>query len=273
MGRRLAVAEARGGIHQRLRIVGRGSLVEVVDHHLFASLTHGVGHGIAQALLVLAANLEFVDHKFHAVVLVAVELHAGGNLGQLAVDAHVEKSFLCQLLEKLLIVAFTVVDQRSEHVDFLPLVALEDERHDFLLGIFHHRLAGEIAAGLAPAGVEQAKEIIDLGGGADGASRIAVYGFLLDGDYGRKAGDAVYVGTFERSEHVAGIGGERLDISPLALGVDGIERQRRLAAAAEARDYGERPVGNAHVNIFEIVDPRSDHLQARLDGFVIFFGV
>ena len=37
------------------------------------------------------------------------------------------------------------------------------------------------------------------------------------------------------AEELAGVGGQRLDVAPLALGVDRVEGQGRLARAGQAR--------------------------------------
>ena len=41
---------------------------------------------------------------------------------------------------------------------------------------------------------------------------------------------------FHAFEELARVGGERFDVSPLALGLDGVERQGRLARTGYARD-------------------------------------
>ena len=50
-----------------------------------------------------------------------------------------------------------------------------------------------------------------------------------------------------------GIRGKRVHIASLALRVEGVERQRGLAAAADARDYDELPAREIHVDILQVV--------------------
>ncbi len=82
---------------------------------------------------------------------------------------------------------FAVLHQRSENIDLFPGESFKDKVHDLFFGVLHHRFAREIAHGCGHVGIEQTQEVVDLGCGADGASRIAVNGLLLDGDHGRQS--------------------------------------------------------------------------------------
>src|SRR4029077_12138212 len=96
------------------------------------------------------------------------------------------------------------------------------------------RLAG---GGRAPAwGVrdahgaeEDAEVVVNFGDGADGGTRRARGGFLLDGDGGRKAFDDVDFGTLHLVEKLARVSGKGFDVAALAFGVNGIEGERRFA--------------------------------------------
>ncbi len=70
------------------------------------------------------------------------------------------------------------------------------------------------------------------------------------------------------SEHIAGVGRESLDIAPLPLGKDCVECERRLTAAAEAGDNCQRLVRYRHINIFEIVYPRTDNVNTTLSTVI-----
>ena len=52
---------------------------------------------------------------------------------------------------------------------------------------------------------------------------------------GREALDGVDVGLAHLLEELPRVGGERLDVAALPLGVDGVEGERRLAASPRAR--------------------------------------
>ena len=97
-------------------------------------------------------------------------------------------------------------------------------------------LAPAAAAEQAPgAGEEQLQMVVQLGEGPDGGAGPHHRVGLIDGDGRRYAVDALRPRPVHAVEELAGIGREGLDIAPLALGVDGVEGQRRLAASPRPR--------------------------------------
>jgi hypothetical protein len=81
------------------------------------------------------------------------------------------------------------------------------------------------------AGVQQAQIIVDFGDGADGRARVVAGGFLLDGDRRAQALDQVDVGLFHQLQKLPRVSRQRLDIAPLALGVQRVEGERGFARA------------------------------------------
>ena len=88
---------------------------------------------------------------------------------------------------------------------------------------------------------------------------------LLDGDGGGEAVDEVDVGLLDALEKLPRVGGKRLDVAALALGVDGVKGERRLAGAGDSGDDGQLAVGNVAVDVFQVVGPRAadDDLVAQ----------
>ena len=72
---------------------------------------------------------------------------------------------------------------------------------------------------------------------------------------GRDAVDPVGVGLVEPFEELAGVGRERLDVAPLPLGVERVERQRALARPAHARQDDQPVERQVEVDPLEVVDP------------------
>ena len=91
------------------------------------------------------------------------------------------------------------------------------------------------AVRLAEPGVEDAQVVVDLGDGADGRARALARRLLLDADGRRQAGDVLDLRLLHLAEELAGVAGQRLDVAPLALGVDRVERQRRSCPTRSAR--------------------------------------
>ena len=120
-----------------------------------------------------------------------------------------------------------------------------------------HARAAVGAKGAADAGEQQPQEIVAFGGGGHGGARIAAGVFLADGDGGGDAVDIFHRGLFHALEELAGVGGERLDVAALALGVDGVEGQRRFAGAGHTGDYSQLVVRERERNILEVMDPRA----------------
>ena len=101
------------------------------------------------------------------------------------------------------------------------------ERHDTLHDLFR-RLAGDglaaiRAVGHSDRGIKQAQVVVNFGDRADGRTRAAAGGFLLDRDGRAQPVNGVHVGALHLVKELAGVGGEGLDVTALALGVDGIE--------------------------------------------------
>ena len=133
----------------------------------------------------------------------------------------------------------------------------EDGGCDFVYGVAADEAVAADAVDGAAAGVEQAHVVVDFGGGGDGGAGVAGRVFLLDGDGGGEAVDEVDVGFFDALEELAGVGGERLDVAALALGVDGVEGERAFSRAGDAGDDGELAVGDVATDVLQVVCPRT----------------
>src|SRR5918911_5472458 len=89
---------------------------------------------------------------------------------------------------------------------------------------------------------------------------------LLDGDGGRESLDQVDVGFLHQLEELARIRRERLDITPLPLGIERVEGERALARAREARDHDETVARQLDAEVLQIVRAcaaDADRVQAK----------
>ena len=153
-----------------------------------------------------------------------------------------------------------VAHKRSQQIDAPPLIILDDEVDNLFLGVAHHLLAREIGIGLSGTGIKQAEEIINLRGRPHRGARILVGGLLLDGNHRTESRDFVHVRPFQVSQEIAGVGRERLDVSPLPLGKYRVESQRRLPAPAQAGYHRQAVARQFHVHILQVVHPRTKNL-------------
>lgn len=266
IGRRILVRQSRHGVHEALGEKLRIARVGIDDHHQSVALAHGRSHGLLQSLREVVLRLaqargEFhlIDHHLDIVVLVAVDLHALGQLLDFPVYPYIKVALAAHALKEFAVVALAVADERSKDENLLAEIVLENHRDHLFLGIFHHLLHALIGVGRGGAGEEQAEVVVDLRGRSHRGSRILVGRLLLNGDDGGETRDLVHVGALHIAQEIAGIGRESLDIAALALGIDGVESQRRLARPAQAGEDRERVAGNDDINILQIVDARAQH--------------
>ena len=150
--------------------------------------------------------------------------------------------------------ALAAFDQGGEDDTLAAGVLLHDQVHDAGVGVFDHRLAGYGRIGRGGPGVEQSEEIRNLGYGAHGGAGIAVGALLLYGDGGAEAVDALHLGPFHHADVVPGVSGQGVHVAAPGLGVDGVEGQRRLAAAAQAGDDHEGMPRYPQGDTLEVVD-------------------
>jgi hypothetical protein len=100
---------------------------------------------------------------------------------------------------------------------------------------------------------QQPEIVVRLGRRPDSGARGLGRVFLLDRDGGREAVDPVDVGLLHALEKLPCIGGQRLHVPPLSLGVNRIERERRLPGSRRSRHHRERPPRYVEIESFEVV--------------------
>ena len=110
--------------------------------------------------------------------------------------------------------------------------------------------------------VQHAQIIVNFGDGADGRARAAVGGLLLDRNRRAQAVDRIDLGPLHLIQKLARVGRKRFDVAALALGVDRVEGERRLARSAQPRDHGEGIARNLDVDVLQVVLPCPVHGDA-----------
>lgn len=131
--------------------------------------------------------------------------------------------------------------------------------------------AGVVARG--EAGVEELEVVVDLGEGADGRASGADGVFLLDGDGGRDAVDAIDLGLVHAVKELTDVGREGFDVAALALGVECVKGEGGFSAAGRAGDDGELADGDVEIEVLQVVLPgSSDADSAVCLGGVRFLG-
>jgi hypothetical protein len=113
----------------------------------------------------------------------------------------------------------------------------------------------------ADARKQQPHVIVDLGDRADRRAWIAAGGLLLNGDRRRQPVDVVDIGLLHHLEELPRIGRQALDIAALALGIDGVESQRRFSGARQPREDDQRIPGDRQIDVLEVVLARTAHVN------------
>ena len=198
-----------------------------------------------------------IDHHVDVVLELLVERRRVPDLVELAVDLEPLKALLLQLGELLAVLALAAARDRREQIKPRAFRQRQHAVDHLAHGLALDGEAGRRRIGDADARPEQTHIVVDLGDRADRGARISRGGLLLNGDGRRKAIDMIDVRLLHHVKELARIGRERLDIAALALGIDGVEGERRLARAGEPGDHHELLPGQIEGDVLEVVLPRA----------------
>ncbi len=254
-------------VHRELVAVGAGHLlgeaplavrvvlVEIheVEHEDALGQPQRRLHRVGEPLLRARLHREPVDDDRDVVLLLLLQRRRLGQRIDRAVDQDAGVALALELGEQVDVLALAPADDRREHLEPAARLHLEHLVDDLLRGLLGDDLAAGGAVRRAGAGVEQPQVVVDLGDGADGGPRVAAGGLLVDRDGGRQALDEVDVGLVHLPEELAGVRRERLDVAPLALREDGVERQAGLPRPGEAGEDDEAVARQVDVDAREVV--------------------
>jgi hypothetical protein len=109
------------------------------------------------------------------------------------------------------------------------------------------------AAGHPGAGVEQPQIVMDFGHRTDGRARVVRGCLLLDRDGWRQPLDVIDVRLVHHREELPGVGGQRLDVPPLALRVECVKGQRGLAGTGGAGHHDQPVARDIEVEVAQVV--------------------
>src|ERR1051326_1472819 len=156
-----------------------------------------------------------------------------------------------------------------QHGNPLVLVTGHDHVDDLVHRIADHSLTGHIRVRIARPRKKQTHEIIDLGDGSNGRTRILIHGFLLDRDHRAQAGDLIHIGPLHATEKLARVSREGFYVTPLTFRVDRVKRKRGFPASAQARYHHQFFTRDIKGDVLQVMHPRTDHFK----GFYFRFNV
>ena len=193
--------------------------VDDVDHDEPARHAHRRLQRVRQALAHVRLDHQAVHHRLDGVLLVLFQLDLLVQPIEHAVHARADVAVALEVLEHLDVLALSAADDGGEHLDARALGQREDLIHHLI-----HALLLDLPAALgamrdADARIEQAQVVVHLRHRAHGGAGVLAGGLLVDGDGGRQTVDVVHVGLFHLPQKHARIGGQRLDVPALPLGI------------------------------------------------------
>ena len=190
--------------------------------------------------------------------LVLVEAGRVGDVDHLAIDADADEALAPSTVEDPVALGLAVLDQRTEDEQARPLGQGEDLVDDLLDALALDGVAVRAVRDADP-GEQQAEVVVDLRDGADRRPRVARRALLVDRDGRRQPVDLVDVRLLHLTEELAGVGAQALDVAALALGVDRVEGEARLATPRQTGDDHEPVARERDVDVLEVVFARTAH--------------
>ena len=94
---------------------------------------------------------------------------------------------------------------------------------------------------------------------------------MVDRNSWREAGDGVKVWLIHYAEEHPSIRGERLDITPLSFGIDGVKGEAGFTGTGKTSDDNKLIAWYVEVDIFQVMLPGSAHLNAIIGGSALHF--
>ena len=239
-----------------------------VDAHKAACEVGGRLHAVGEA----AGNIVTDDKAIHHNVDVVLHILGEGNvlvqLIHLPIHADADIAAAAGIGKDFGMLTLAPTHHRCHHLDTCAL----GQRHNAVDDLIHRLLADLLAAlgavGRAHSRPQKAHIVIDLRHRTHGGAGILGGGFLIDGDGGAQALNIVHIGLVHLPQKHTGIGAEGLHIAALSLGIDGVESQRGLAAAAETRQHHQLVAGDGYINILQVILPRAFYENFFMHGFL-----
>ena len=190
---------------------------------------------IGKARADIAPKHEAVDDDLNGMSRVLLKTDLLGKIIERAVNARAHVAASLCLCKNLLLRSLLRAHDRGKHEKAASLGKRKDPLNDAVERQTLDRLAADRAVWDPDARVEQAQIIVDLGHGADRRARVLRGRLLVDRDRGGKSVDRVNVGLIQLTEEHSRISRERLDKSPMPLGVEGVKGERGLPRARQSR--------------------------------------
>ncbi len=196
------------------------------------------------------------DHELDVVFGVAVELHAGLELADLAVDARLAEPILLRFGEQLAMDALSPADDRREQGHLLRPEAALHVACELRRGACRNGHLAIDAMQDPDARPNQTKVVRDLGDRRDRRVRPRARHALLERHARRNADDLIDRRPRELRHVLTGVGRKCFEVAALPFGEQDVEGERALSASARPRDDHELVARNLDAHVLEVVFAR-----------------
>ena len=262
--RRVEREDPRLELRQRDAVLGAGeplgvrealTALDQVDHDEPLGERDGGLDRLRQPEAEVVLHHEPVDDHLDRVLELLVERRRLLEQVLLAVDLDAREPLVAEALEHVAVLALPVANDRGVDREARPLGEREDLLDDRVDRLPGDRPAADRAVRAPDARVEEPQVVVDLGDRADGRARVPRRRLLVDRDRRREPVDRVDVGLLHHLQELPRVGRERLDVTPLTLGVDRVEGKARLPRAGEPGDADELLPREPDGDVLEVVLP------------------
>ncbi len=239
------------GIDRPLRLGSIGARVGHAEHA--PAQRQGVLDAVGDARPGVAANDHAIDHHLDRVMPPAVDRRRLVDRVGLAVDPQPHVARAAKLLEKRLVHLAWPGLNRGHEIELRAGRLGHDLADDLVGRLGADRHVAVRTIGLAEPREENPQIVVDLGHRADRTPRAVAGPLLFDGDRRRKALDVLELRLGHLGNELPGIGAEAFDVAALALGINRVHRQRRLARSAHPATHGHSVARNVDVDPFQVM--------------------
>src|SRR4029077_4923680 len=205
----------------------------------------------------VGSNHDPVDHHLDVVLLVLVERDLLAQLVQASINTPPPETRLRAVLDQRPVLALATLDHRPEHHHARAFRQLLDVVRHLLHRLPPHLAAAHRAVRKTDARIEQAQVVVDLGHRAHGRARVLRRALLVDRDRRREPLDDVDVGLLHLAQELPGVCRQRLDVTPLAFCIDGVEGERRFARPRQAGEHDQLVAWDRQRHVLEVVLARA----------------
>ncbi len=228
----------------------------VHDHHALGQI-EGDLDGLADAAIDTRLHEQPVDDDLDGVIAPTVQPDVVLERHEAAVHPDLGEAAGPQTGQLLLELALPPPNDGRQHVD--PLAGLEGQHavDDAIERLRRDGPAAARAVRYTDVGEQQPQVVVDFGDRPDGRAWIGSRRLLLDGDRGRQSLDGIDVRLLHLLEELARVRRQGFHVAALPLGVDGVEGERRLPRAGQARDHDEAIARQVDVHVLQVVNARA----------------